>query len=223
MASLLTFPLDLDILSDNLRAMTVKRKLQGFYDTTMDGNGEILGTSLAPRIWQGTTQIDVLTFRQASELEALINSLDETQNSFYFSDPRTAYPWYDPDGSIHAGMGGTSFRLLDVSGDKQRIQIKNAADFKFYRGDLFHFDFGTDPVHRAFHQIVSRVETGDHTTGNTDWIEVRPPIRTGYTLNTILTFEKPALEIKIVPNTFEPGTAQDMVVSGMGFDWRQVV
>lgn len=222
MAVLITFPIARDVLSDKLRLAATRMRLMGYQDISMAGGGDILVADMAPKAWVGTAEMDVLTFRQAAEIQALIESLDESQNSFYLSDPRAPYPWYDPEGEILEGMFGT-IKIAELDGSNKRLKIKNAPNgFRFQRGVKFHFDFGADPVHRAFHDIVSSQEIADGD-GLTDWIEVRPHIRTGAAVNDVLTFAKPALEVKIVPGTFQEGEARNMVVSGMGFQWRQVI
>jgi len=222
MAGLLNFPLDKSQLSDRLMIESNRRRLTGFQDISTSGAGDIIVADIAPRAWTGSVESTVMTFQQAAEVEALINSLDESQNSFYLGDPRAPYPFYDPDGTILNGMGGT-IKINDISSDNLRIQIKNApVGFKFQRGVFFHFDFGTDPVHRAYHQIVSNQEVADGF-GVTDWIEVRPRIRNGAAVNDVLTFANPCVEVKIIPGSYREGVGQGMVVTGIGFDWRQVI
>lgn len=216
-----SFPLYRSFLSDNLREMSLDMKLQGMQDITTTGAGEIIVADLGPKVWVGEVRCGVLTFQQAADLQARIELLDESQQSFYFTNVTLPYPFDDPNGSILDASGRTP-KIAAIASNNKEIKIKDLPNgYTLRRGNFFHFDFGTDPVHRAFHRW-STTQTADGT-GDTDWIEVRPHIRPGAAVNDIITIVKPALEAKIVPNSFQPGTARGMVVEGMSFQFRQVI
>lgn len=218
--ALLTFPLARDVFSDKLRIQSMNMKLEYPQDTNFSGGGQIYVAELSPPMWVGEARVGILTARQAAELQGLFEVLDGSLRSFYLSHPLFPYPSSDYTGEILEAYG-TTIKIGSIQPNMQELSIKDAPPgFEFPAGTLFHFDFGSNPVHRGFHRLVSSVTANG--SGVTPLVQIRPHLQGG-AVNTVLEFKKPALEVKIVPGSLSEGEAEMVIVSGMSFQFRQVI
>lgn len=216
-----TFPLARSIFADKLRLTGLKLRLDKMDDFAFTGGGAIYATEMSPPIWTGEGQVGILTPRQAAELQALFEVLDGSMNSFYMTHVLYQFPFSDPNGEV-LSLHATPIKIGSISGDGTQITIKDAPPgFEFTAGSFFHFDFGSSPVHRAFHRLVTTVTANG--LGITPLVEVRPRIRPGAAVNTVLEFKRPCFEAKIVPQSFSEGAGETLIVTGMGLQFRQVI
>ena len=212
-----TFPLARDVFSDKLRLQRMQLRLDNPQDTNSSKGGEIFVAELSPPIWIGEAQVGILTAAQASDLQAMFEVLDGSLNSFYLSHPLFPYPSTDYFGEVLEAHIPT-IKINSIAVNHKEISIKDAPPgFEFPAGAYFHFD---DGGHRSFHRLSGSVTAnGSGLTGN---VEVRPHLRFG-AANTVLEFKKPALEVKLVSGSFSEGEAENLIVSGMSFQFRQVI
>lgn len=217
----LTFPLPFATFGNKLRLQGMKLKLDPQQDTSFSGGGDIYAADLAPAPWMGEGQIGILTAAQAAELQALFDVLDGSINSFYIGHPLYPYPSSDPVGTVLTAWA-TTIKISSINANNKELVIKDApAGFVFPAGTFFHFDFGSSPVHRAFHRTVNAVTANG--SGVTPSVEVRPHIRPGAAVDMVLEFKKPTLEARLIPNSYDSGSVEKVITSGMGFQFRQVI
>lgn len=215
-----TFPLARSVFSDKLRLQNMRLRLDNPQDFNFSGGGQIYVAELSPPIWVGEARVGILTAAQAADLQAMFEVLDGSLNSFYLSHPLYPYPSTDYFGAVLEAHG-TTIKINSIEANMQEISIKDAPPgFVFPAGAYFHFDFGSNPVHRAFHRLVGTV-TAD-AFGVTPNVQIRPHLQGG-AANTVLEFKKPALEAKIIPSSFSEGEVEMVIVSGMSFQFRQVI
>lgn len=212
-----TFPLTREQFSDKLRIQSMRLRLENPQDVNFSKGGEIFVAELSPPIWVGEARVGILTAAQAAELQGMFEVLDGSLNSFYLSHPLFPYPSTDYFGEVLEAHT-TPIKIGSIAVNHKEISIKDAPPgFEFPAGAFFHFD---DAGHRSFHRLIgSTTANGSGVTGN---VEVRPHLRYG-AVNTVLEFKKPALQVKLVPSTFSEGEAEMVIVSGMGFQFRQVI
>lgn len=208
-----------DLLGDVIRLSTVRLQLVGNQQVSGMGSGQIIVSDLAPKNWEFEVSLINMESRDARRVQAAIERLDEGMNSFFLSDPRAAYPVADYGGTI---LGASVVRINAlVGGDARYLSLKGLpAGYVLSAGDMLHFDFGS-PSKRALHRIVDGgVANGSGITPN---LEVRPHIEPGAAVDAVVTLVRPAARVKIIPNSFDPGTARQMLTTGMGFRARQVM
>lgn len=210
--------LPLEDFADLLPVKTFAWKLIDQQGISGLAGGDIIVEDLAPKYWEGDVVLDSMNHDKAGEIAALIDSFDGALRRFYWCDPRSPYPQYDPTGEI---LGSRTVRILDINSNNKQIKLKNLYEgYKIKRRDFFAFDFGADPIHRALHRVVSVSDTADGD-GNTEWIEFRPHLLADPPLNTVVTLIRPAAECLIVPKTFNEGRSEGTRNYGMSFKIRQ--
>lgn len=214
----ITFPLDVGSLADVSRMTSIRMKLIGDQQLSGMGGGRIIVADLGPKYWEFEVQLINMENDLARRMQSIIESLDEGLNDFYLYDPRAAYPIGDPTGTR---LGGSTVQIHSIESNSKEMKLKGLPNgYVLSAGDLFHFDFGT-PTKRALHRIVTGgvVPSG----GVSPTLEVRPHLMTGAAADITVTLIKPAARVKIIPGSFDPGTARQMMTTGMGFKARQVI
>ncbi|MCZ4501031.1 MAG: hypothetical protein JWQ74_3586, partial [Marmoricola sp.] len=196
----------------------VKLRLVGQQEVSGLGSGQIYVVDLAPKYWEAEVNFINMENADARKIQGIIESLDEGMNDFYWFDPRSEYPIADPTGSI---LGASNPKIDALRNNNKELGIKSLPNgYVLSAGDFLSFDFGSAPVHRAFHRIV---EGGVATGGTTGWLEVRPHIRPGAAVNADVTLKRASMQMKMIPGSFDPGTARQMMTTGMSFKARQVI
>lgn len=215
----LTFPLDVTDFASLMRKMSIKFWLADAMESSGLGSGQFVVADLAPKYWCAEIGLINMANNDAMAMQALIQALDGGINPFFLYDPRAAYPQYDPDGSI---LGAADVQILEVRTNNKEIKLENLpVGYKLKRGDMFSFDFGSGGIYRALHQLVSG-DTADGF-GKTGWLEFRPhladpTISPGKNINLIM----PSAQMKLIPGSFDPGMARQMMTTGMALKCRQV-
>lgn len=213
----LTFPLSLSAFADKLKIQTVNWRLERYDELSGLGSGEILSAQLAPPRIVGDVEMVPMYHAAASQVQALIESLDGAINSFYLYAPQKKYPQYDPTGSI---LGAASVTINTVGSNNKSLRLQGLpSGYVLTVGDYLAFDYGTNPVRRAFHRIVETVTTPG--TGISPVFEIRPHLRPGVATGIAVTLIKPAAKVIIVPGSFNAGTAMGPMTDGMSFQVMQ--
>lgn len=212
------FPLSLAAFRNLVAITSTRLRLVGQQEVSGLAGGPIYVADLAPKYWEADVTFINLENAVARRIQGIIESLDESMNDFYWYDPRCEYPIADPSGSI---LAGSSPKIADLRNNNKELTIKSVPNaFTFSPGDFLAFDYGSSPVHRALHRVVGGAAVSG---GVSDWVEVRPFIRPGAAVNADVTLIRAAAQMKIIPGSFDPGTARQMMTTGMSFKCRQVV
>lgn len=154
---------------------------------------------LGPDLWQARYESAQLMPGKAREIKAIIAGIMTQRATFLAWDPGGQYPKLDPMGiklTLPANV-----KINSVNADFQRMSLKGLpASYKLSRGDYLSFDYGS-PVARALHQIWSPVTTTANASGITAEFYVAPRLRPTPGVDAVVTLEKPAAEMMIVPGT----------------------
>jgi hypothetical protein len=214
----LTFPLATNVFADVIDMMQIRFRLSDALNISGNGRGQLIVADLAPKYWEADVTVATMENDRAVQVQALVEGLDGGINDFYFYDPRCAYPQYDPDGS---SIISKTIRIETLHSNNKQMTLKQLpTGFQVKAGDMLAFDYGPDDNYRALHRVVSgATAAADGTTGS---FEVRPFIQPGAALNAIVSLIKPAARMKLVPDSFDPGTSRQNVTRGMTFKCRQV-
>jgi hypothetical protein len=212
----LSFPYSLASFADVLRMSTVRMRLVADQQISGMGGGKIIVADMSPKYWEFEVTLINMENALARRVQALIEALDESINDFYLYDPRAAYPLSDPTGAI---LGASTVQINTLNVNNKELTFKGLpSTFINSVGDFFAFDFGS-PTKRALHRIVVG---GTATGGISPSLEVRPHILPGAAVNAAVTLIKAAARVKMIPGSFDPGTACQMMTTGMSFKCRQV-
>lgn len=206
--------LPLNTFADRLKIRSVVWQLQRFDEISGLAGGDILAAQLMQPKWSGTVTLAPMYHAEAAQVQALVESLDGPMRAFYLYAPQMpnpqAYDGHDLSG-VTIGSVGSNNRAMTLAGLPEGFTVTV--------GDSLAFDYGSNPTRRAFHRIL---ETRTATAlGNTSLFEVRPHFRPGVQAGLAVTLIKPAAKVFIMPGSFNPGTAEGVVTSGMSFEVMQ--
>jgi hypothetical protein len=214
------FPLSLAAFFDKAHVKTISLTIANNQEYTGLGSGQILTAQKAPPAWIADVSMSSMEHDYALELQAIIESLDGSIGSFYLYDPRKIYPKAYPNGTgLVIPAGG--IKINSIGANNKSISLKNAmANQVFSAGDLFHFDYATGPVRRAFHRIIET--SSANGSGTTPVFEIRPHLRVGVAVDQVVTVIKPSVKMQMIPGTFV--TSNDTEVSTtISFSARQTI
>ncbi|MHC1549391.1 hypothetical protein [Phyllobacterium sp. K27] len=216
----LTYPLSLAQFADKLNIATVSWRLKEQQQITGLGSGEILAADMAPARVEAQVDLNPMYHEDAAEVQAMIEALDGSIGTFYLHSPQKAYPRMDPKGTI---LGASTVTINAIVSNNKEMRLGGLpAGYVLSGGDLLSFNYGTSPVRRALHRIVLPVITAG--TGITPIFEVRPYIRPGASDGLVVTLIKAAAKVKMIPDSFNPGTNDsDGITRGMSFQVRQTL
>lgn len=215
----LSFPLNASEFADKLRIQSVRWWLQEHQEASLTGGGDFLVADLAPRLWRADVTLIRMGHDDAAEVQALIESLDGSINAFNLYDPRKKYPRADPSGSL---ISAATPSISSLSSNNKGLAISGLpAGYQLSGGDMFCFLYGSGTQRLALHRIVSAVAANG--AGVASGVEVRPHFRAGVATGIALDFIKPVARVRIVPGSFDPGTARGMITEGMSFQAQQVI
>ncbi len=215
----LIFPRPIAEFADRLRLSSVKFWLDGQEEYSGLGSGEFLAADLGPKIWKAEVSIMDLRHADAAEVQALIESMDGSMGTFYLFDPRKQYPRFDPGGVI---LGVSNPVIASIGAHRKSLTVSGLpSGYKLSVGDLFHHDYGSNPVRRALHRVAEVATANGGGTTNT--FEVRPHLKAGAAVGQAIALIKPAPKMKIIPGSFDPGTGENVFTSGMRFQAQQTL
>lgn len=192
----LTFPLSTSAFADRLGIISAPLVLKDNREVSGMGSGQIIEADLAPALWTADVVTRPWRATEARRLEALINAVIRSKESFYLYDPRKAVPAKDPHGTT---LGSSAVKIKAVANNKSMSLKGLPAGYQLSVGDHLAFDYGSNPTRRAFHELAEDI-TADGS-GDTTSFEVSPFIRSGAAADISVTLVKPAVKVRIVPNS----------------------
>lgn len=168
-----------DILTGvDYSADTKPLKLISRQELSRTAGGQTLGKDLGPAMWFADFVTKPLPNDDAVTFEAKLNSLDGVVQTFELADLRRLYPKGYPTGS-----GANDGALLSVNANNKALALSGLIAGQVINiGDFLSFTYGSS---RALHQAVESVTANG--SGVTAQFEVRPHIRTGWTLSPSTT------------------------------------
>lgn len=206
--------LPLNTFADILKIRSVKWHLQRFDEISGLAGGDVLASQLMQPKWTADVTLAPMTYAEAAQVQALVESLDGPMRSFYLYAPQLPGPQADTGQSLSGvtiGSIGSNNRSMTLAGLPEGFTVTV--------GDFLSFDYGTNPTRRAFHRIA---ETRTATAlGNTSMFEVRPHFRPGREAGLAVTLRKPSAKVFIMPGTFDPGVSEGLFTTGMSFQVMQ--
>lgn len=213
----LVYPLALAAFFDKVQVKSASLKIDDNQEYTGLGSGEILTAQKAPPAWVSDISMRA-SHDEVAQVQALIEALDGSINSFYMYDTRRIFPIVYPNGlTIPAG----GIKINSLGANNKSFSLKNCNPAQIFSvGDLLSFDYGANPVRRAMHRVVeASVANG---SGVTPVFEVRPHFRVGAAVDLVVTVIKPAVKMRIVPGTFSEGSDTE-VTTTLSFTARQTI
>lgn len=192
----LTFPLSLQNLADLLPIESAPWNLVYQQEFSGLGSGEGLAHDLAPPLLEAEVSTGPMYNDDAYAVQARLNALMGSVQSFYLTNPAKPGPRMDPKGEI---LGSATPALSFIGANRKIVRINSLpAGYVISAGDFFHVDYGTG--RRA---LIQAVEASTASAGGVaPEFEVTPHLRPGVTTTLAVQLIKPAAKVKLVPGTF---------------------
>lgn len=214
-----TFPLSVTEFIGILGIQQIKLDTPPQIEVSQTGGGEIISADLAPMLWLGEVRLGIMTVREAADPEAFLDILRPAGRSFYAYDTRRPAPLLDPTGSILGASVPTIHTLIAGSRDMRLAGLP--VGYQLSRGDYLAFDYGTAPVRRALHRVVSASAVMGATF--TGVFEVTPMLRPGVVTGTAVTLIKPACKAVLIPGSVDKGSSFRTIHRDMMFRFQQTL
>jgi len=215
----LTFPVSTAEFFDTLEVSQMTFDCPEQMQVARTGGGEILPANIGPRLWTGEVSLWDQGHSAVAPVLAMISALREPGASFLAYDLTAPAPQSDPDG---VALATVTPLILALPSDARMLSLKGLpSGFVLTAGDYLGFSYGTNPVRRALHRVVSGVVAGG--TGQTAAFEVTPPRRPGAAINTAVSLIKASCKARIVPGSVSSGAAAAGITSGITFKFMQTL
>lgn len=184
-------------------------------EIAMQRGGQVRVKSFRPDLWLASYACPSLSLANLRELHAAIAGLGGSRQTFYGWDPAGQYPRLDPTGSI---LGSVTVQIESLNADNQRLGLKGLpAGYGLRAGDYLSFDYGTS---RALHQVTTATVAANGS-GITPQFFVAPNIRSGASVNAVVTLKRPAAELMILPGSLDLQEGRNF--GSLRFDAIQVI
>ncbi|MCK1583274.1 hypothetical protein IVB03_27850 [Bradyrhizobium sp. 168] len=164
-------------------------------------SGITIGKDLGSALWFADYTTVALPNDDALTLEAKLNSLDGVIGTFEAGDIRRPYPKAHED-----GVFGDTGIIHSVNANNKALSLSGLdAGMALSVGDYLSFDYGGA---RALHQVVEGVVASG--AGLTSEFEVRPHIRSGWSLSAAVKLKLPKGVFILIPDSVASATASPM-------------
>lgn len=163
-------------------------------EMSRQNDGRTIGKDLGPALWKADYATIPLLNDAAIAFEAALDSLDGVIQTFEACDLRRLMPLLYP-----GGTGANNGTLLSVNANNKALALAGLAAGQVVSiGDYLSFSYGSS---RALHRAVEAVTANG--SGVTAQFEVRPHLRTGWTLSpsTAVTLKNPRGIFSLVPGS----------------------
>lgn len=158
-------------------------------------SGTSIGKDLGPALWFGSYTTEELHNDDMVDYQAVLASLDGVINVFEGWDLRRPAPRLYP-----GGTGANDGVLASVNANNKALSLSGLNDGQVIsRGDYLSFDYSGG---RALHQAMETVTANG--AGVTAQFEVRPHLRAGWTLSTVVTLKAPRGLFTLMPDSLTP-------------------
>jgi hypothetical protein len=169
-------------------------QLQSRQELSRMASGITIAKDLGSALWSATFTTAQMANDDALTLEAKLNALDGSIQLFEAFDLRRTNPKAYSDGT-----GANDGTLLSVNANNKALALSGLAAGQVVSvGDYLSFDYGAS---RALHQVVESVTANG--SGVTAQFEVRPHIRSGWTISptTTVKLKSPRGQFVMLPNS----------------------
>lgn len=193
--ALITFPVSKAAFADLLKIESVDWNLRRSELVSNYGNGELLTSEIAPPRWEASVRTVRMLHKEARKVQAMLNAVGSME-TFLLYDPRSKYPYADPDGTI---FGASTPVVASINADNKRIGLQGfPAGYVITQGDMIEIIY--DSGDRYFLCQAMENETADGS-GDLAQFEVRPHLIETIATSDPVTVIKPAAKMKLVPGS----------------------
>ena len=207
-------------LADHLNIQSVTWDIRRHDELSGSGDGRFWQTELAPPLWIADVRLAPMPNAEARKVAARIRGLNGARDAFFLYDPASWYPAADPGGVIH---GSSTVTILNpaVNNDRSLIRLQGMpAGYVLTTGDKLQVAYSSNPTRYSFHEVADLAGTvtangSGQTTGA--GMRIFPHLSVGVEAGDSVTLIRPAARTIVVPGSFDPGSSDRVVTTGMRF------
>jgi len=216
----ISFPVSLDEFFHKLAVTSASPDLSESMEVEEDGWGSLITTDLGERLWEMDITLAQGYYRDVEAQKAKLHVLRQAGRPLLVFPLPNYFPANDPDGTILASATPT---LNTVNPNMRDIRLNDMPPgFVLKAGDFLSFQYGSNPIRYAFHQIVTDTAT-TFASGLTPAFEVVPNIRDGYTIGAEVQLLYPRFKALVLPGSVNPGKSSGKFTTGVTFRVRQTL
>lgn len=202
---------------DTLKIRSARFALTSAVVSSRTEGGDTITARRGSRLWQAPVALAAADFRTAEATRARLAAMADAGQTFL------AYPL--PVFSTEHDQAGTldtaTIDTLPANGVEIRLGGL-APGYTVRGGEFLSFQYGSSPLRRALHQVVSGTFVAA-SDGRTAAMEVRPAIRPGATIGASVRLFKPRMAAVIVPGSIGWGASEGAATSGITFEIIQTL
>ena len=218
----LTFPLSAAEWMDKLAVDDVVFDLDEAMEISETAGGEVMSKRLSPSLWRGRVDLTGLRYDCGAERAAMLAVLRQPGASFLVYNRRKQFPAYDPDGS----RLGSAIPIINTV-YAQTIRLDGFPPlYRLTAGDYIGWQYGTDPVRYALHQVTVTATAngaGSSNPGRINALDIYPFARTGAVPGIPVTVIRPVCKAIILPGEAGEATWGRVAVAPRSFAWQQTL
>lgn len=216
----ISFPVSLNNFFHKLAVTSASPDLPESMEVEEDGWGSLITTDLGERLWEMDVTLAPGYYRDVEAQKAKLHVLRQAGRPLLVFPLPNYFPANDPDGTI---LASSTPQLHSVSANMRDIRLSGMpGGFVLKAGDFLSFQYGSNPVRYAFHQIVTD-SVSTNGTGTTGLFEVVPNIRNGYATGSEVQLLYPMFKALILPGSTNPGKSSGKFTTGVTFRVRQTL
>lgn len=164
-------------------------------ELSRQASGATTAKDLGSAIWFASYTTTPMQTADAVTFEAILNSLDGAIHPFTLYDNRRPYPL-----AHSAGDFDDDAEIKSVGSNGRSIALENLPEgFTLSVGDYLAFDYGSNPTHRALHQVMEQAVAD--SSGDTPEFEIRPHLRAGAAAGDDVILKKPSGLFVLIPGS----------------------
>ncbi|MEM7751804.1 MAG: hypothetical protein AAF230_00225 [Pseudomonadota bacterium] len=213
-------PLSVGDFLDQLPIRSISLDVPDVVMASRTEGGDVLLDVVGTPLWRGEIALDRMVPAEARQAKALITVAQGGGASFMCYDRAHPNPTSDPGGVLVASAAPT-IRALVL--DRRLIALEGfPANYRLERGDYISFQYETNPVRTAMHQVVE-AEVLASAGGVMPFMEVRPLLQPGAVVGAAVSVSKPAFKAVILPGSVQSGRKRRFVTEGVSFQFVQTL
>lgn len=178
---------------------------EGLSVQSQTAGGDVIRSGGAARLWHGSLLLMARRHDDARMVHARIHRLRGSGASFYIGDLKFKPP-----------AGTAIIKRVNADG---RLVLQGAPVGRVISpGDYLSWNYAG---RRAFHQVV--IGSTVKANGETDGIEMVPPIRVGWSVGTAVQLGSPKCRAVLVPGQTSIGSTNRVATDGVTLRWTQTL
>jgi hypothetical protein len=200
----ITYPYGVSTFADVMKIKSAVFQPSYGQEYSGQASGIIIAKDLRPALWSADITTVDMRWDQANDLQALIEGLRGSIQTFYLYNPMRPYP------KVGASTHEATSQINTLGSDGTSLSLKGLGAAQVVtRGDMISFQYGSRPS-RALHRVLETVTANG--SGVTSEFQIQPAVRTGAVTSTAVLLNKAYGEFRLT-STFIQNVSSTVTVN----------